>query len=96
MKLSKVNKNGSLSVILPKAITTKLDWKEQQIVNVITETSNSLVISKQISQNLEIEQILTRLVDISKLIECTQKLIGNDDTIKATIKRLLLKLIEDI
>lgn len=48
-KLNKVNKNGSLSVILPKSITKDL-WKEGDNVNIEQIGTDAILIDRQ---NLE-------------------------------------------
>lgn len=60
MKLNKVNKNGSLSVILPINISTSMFWTEGQEVKIDANTNNSILIQKQ---GLEKEQDFKQILD---------------------------------
>ena len=59
MKLNKVNKNGSLSIILPINISTSMFWTEGQEVKIDANTNNSILIQKQ---GLEKEQDFTHKI----------------------------------
>lgn len=96
MKLNKVNKNGSLSVILPKSFTRDNDWKEGDIVEIIVRRQDSLVIGKTKREVQSIDSILldleTCLTTFTSLSETTR----DEDIIRHLLKLQLLNIIEHI
>ena len=59
-KLSKVNKNGSLSVILPKAITGCL-WQAGDEVNINALGQDAILIDKQEYEKWSIEEMFEKI-----------------------------------
>lgn len=101
-KLNKVNKNGSLSIILPKSITENL-WKEGEEVNVQGIGHDAILIDRQDIQKKEIDEILA---DIAKVTEGYERLRNNlkeninimydDEMSRRSLRQLLLEIIRRI
>lgn len=101
-KLNKVNKNGSLSIILPKSITKNL-WKEGEEVNVQSIGHDAILIDRQDIQKKEIDEILA---DIAKVTEGYERLRNNlkeninimydDEMSRRSLRQLLLEIIRRI
>jgi antitoxin component of MazEF toxin-antitoxin module len=96
MKLSKVNKNGSLAIVLPKDIVKLNDWKEGQTVYIPVSTKNSLVIQQDVSldtvEKQTVAYVLEELEDILKSFKQMNKY--DDDILKTFLKQQLLITIE--
>lgn len=96
MKLSKVNKNGSLAVVLPKDIVKLNDWKEGQTVYIPVSTKNSLVIQQDVSldtvEKQTVAHVLEELEDLLKSFKQMNKY--DDDILKTFLKQQLLITIE--
>ena len=61
MKLNKVNKNGSLSIILPKDVIKDLELKERQLIELIGFTRNTLLFSLNEQEKQPIVNVLNEL-----------------------------------
>lgn len=95
MKLNKVNKNGSLSIILPKSLTKTNGWQEGQEMSLLAETPNSVVLSKD---NIEKDELIVILHDLKMSVESFTKLSDNVDNkpLRILLKQHLLTVIERI
>ena len=101
MKLNKVNKNGSLSIILPKDIISKLDLKEGNNVDISAVTKNSIIFSLKKIEKHSLEELLKELEltkdSFYKLIETLPKELNNsEDILKDLLKYRLLGILESI
>lgn len=95
MKLNKVNKNGSLSIILPKSLTNNNGWQEGEEMTLLVATANSVVLSKDNVQKDTLDKILQ---DLKVPIESFSKLADNVDneSLRLLLKQYLLGVIERI
>ena len=95
MKLNKVNKNGSLSIILPKSLTNNNGWQEGEEMTLLVATPNSVVLSKDNVQKDTLDRILQ---DLKVPIESFSKLADNVDneSLRLLLKQYLLRVIERI
>ena len=95
MKLNKVNKNGSLSIILPKALTKTNGWQEGEEMTLLVATPNSVVLSKDNVQKDTLDRILQ---DLKVPTESFSKLADNVDneSLRLLLKQYLLGVIERI
>lgn len=101
MKLNKVNKNGSLSIILPKDIISKLDLKEGNNVDISAVTKNSIIFSLKKIEKHSLEELLKELEltkdSFYKLIKTLPKELDNsEDILKDLLKYRLLGILESI
>lgn len=95
MKLNKVNKNGSLSIILPRSLTKSNHWQEGDEMSLLTETANSIVLSKDLTEK---DDLVSVLHDLKMSLQSFDKLKDNIDNepLKILLKQHLLSVIERI
>jgi len=102
MKLSKVNKNGSLSVILPKDYVKLNGWEEGQIVEIVAGTKNAMVIQQEVPleeyPKQTVEEVLKELETTINSFQQFKKSTGdlNDTILKTFLKQQLLITIEKL
>lgn len=82
MKLNKVNKNGSLSIILPKAITDKMIWHQGKEVNIPMHIEESVLITSQ-TKTITLEQLINGL---QKILDSHKSLTSIPDVAEALDK----------
>ena len=101
-KLNKVNKNGSLSIILPKTVSKDL-WKEGDEVNIESIGTDAILIDRQ---KLKAQPLSSIFDDLIKGIESLRNLratlkqgtinsnlIFDEDMFRKTVKQFLLEII---
>lgn len=101
MKLNKVNKNGSLSIILPKDLINDLELQEKQKIEVLITSKNSVVFSineveKQLIQDV-LKELQTTSESFKKLLNNLPKELQMDDEVVRTLlKQKILSILEII
>lgn len=101
MKLNKVNKNGSLSIILPKDLINDLELQEKQNIEVLITSKNSVVFSINQIEKQSIQDVLKELQTTS---ESFKKLLNNlpkelqmdDEVVRTLLKQKILSILEII
>ena len=101
MKLNKVNKNGSLSIILPKDLINDLELQEKQNIEVLITSKNSVVFSINEVEKQSIQEVLKELQTTS---ESFKKLLNNlpkelqmdDEVVRTLLKQKILSILEII
>lgn len=104
MKLHKVNKNGSLSVIIPKQTLQELGWTAEDFVIISGQTANSILISNEkITKDLSNKDYSLQLLvqDLSKVVNelntlYKNVLIDEQKLLKQITKKVLLQLVEKL
>lgn len=103
MKLHKVNKNGSLSVILPKRTLQELNWTAEDFVIISGQTVNSILISNEKiidsnSNNYCLQLLIQDLNNIISELKVLSKnvLIDEQKELKQITKKVLLQLVEKL
>jgi len=101
-KLNKVNKNGSLSIILPKSITEDL-WKEGDEVNVQSIGHDAILIDRQYNTKKSIDEILIDIVkgldaykNLRETLKQSASVMYDDEMSKVQLKQFLLEMIRRI
>lgn len=101
MRLNKVNKNGSLSIILPKDLINDLELQEKQNIEVLITSKNSVVFSINEVEKQSVQDVLKELQTIS---ESFKKLLNNmpkelqmdDEVVKNLLRQRILGILEII
>lgn len=101
MRLNKVNKNGSLSIILPKELINDLGLKERQLIELLGTSKNSVVFSINEVEKQSVQDVLKEL---QTLLESFKKLLNNmpkelqmdDEVVKNLLKQRILGILEII
>lgn len=97
MKLNKVNKNGSLSVILPINISTSMFWTEGQEVKISANTNNSILIQKQgLDKEQDFKQVLEELKISLNSFEQIEGQTKDNPILRQLLKTHLLNVIEKL
>jgi antitoxin component of MazEF toxin-antitoxin module len=98
MKLSKVNKNGSLSVILPKETIKLNNWEEGQEVYIPISTRNSIVIQQETPLEEYGDKPVSHILEeLENTIKSFNQMNKPDDVILRTfLKQQLLITIEKL
>lgn len=105
-KLNKVNKNGSLSVILPKSITKDL-WKEGDEVNIEQIGLDAILIDRQDLEKMPVYEIFNyieeglkaqkEMYNCGTIIDSQLKNISfNKDYYRNQLRQFLLEMIRRI
>lgn len=76
MKLNKVNKNGSLSVILPKSITEDMQWQQGDEVQITINTKDTVLITSK-TQTITLEQLKNHLQSVLNLYDQLNDVYGD-------------------
>ena len=101
MRLNKVNKNGSLSIILPKELINDLGLKERQLIELLGTSKNSVVFSINEVEKQSVQDVLKEL---QTLLESFKKLLNNmpkelqmdEEVVKNLLKQRILGILEII
>lgn len=97
MKLNRVNKNGSLSIILPINISTSMFWTEGQEVKIDANTNNSILIQKQgLEKEQDFKQILEELKISLNSFEQIEGQTKDNPILRQLLKTHLLNVIEKL
>lgn len=97
MKLNKVNKNGSLSIILPINISTSMFWTEGQEVKISANTNNSILIQKQgLDKEQDFKQVLEELKISLNSFEQIEGQTKDNPILRQLLKTHLLNVIEKL
>lgn len=97
MKLNKVNKNGSLSIILPINISTSMFWTEGQEVKIDANTNNSILIQKQgLDKEQDFKQVLEELKISLNSFEQIEGQTKDNPILRQLLKTHLLNVIEKL
>lgn len=105
-KLNKVNKNGSLSVILPKSITKDL-WKEGDEVNIEQIGLDAILIDRQDLEKMSVYEFFNyiegglkaqkQMYDCGTVMDSQLKEISfNKDYYRNQLRQFLLEMIRRI
>ena len=97
MKLNKVNKNGSLSIILPINISTSMFWTEGQEVKIDANTNNSILIQKQgLDKEQDFKQVLEELKISLNSFEQIEGQTKDNPILRQLLKTHLLTIMEQL
>lgn len=98
MKLNKVNKNGSLSIIIPKDITDAMELQENQHLEISMASKNSMLLVKE--HRLQEEDYNNLIQDLIKFCNTFLQLQDLKQVkpviVKSWLKQYLLSCIEKL